>query len=153
VTSAYTWSQLDLFAPRAPAEEPLWWTYHFGAPDRQAAPFAHLIRWRGDPPETKARGSVVEGGERRARRSAGWETRIGTPEEWAPRIDALLEDGQPRTFNRIAVELIGATADVMYDSALDVALWSLVERERVAWACEEGAVFFVCADFVERGPA
>jgi hypothetical protein len=51
------------------------------------------------------------------------------------------------------VELIGATADVMYDSALDVALWSLVERERVAWACEEGAVFFLGADFVERRPA
>ena len=143
--------QLDIFV-RAQSTDPApVWTYHVGLPDRSEAPFAHLIRWRWDPPETKARGSVVESGERRARRAAGWETRIGTPEEWAPKIDGLLADGQPRTFNRIAVELIGATADVMFETALDVALWSLVERERVAWACEEGAVFFLRADFVDFG--
>ncbi len=126
------------------------WTYYFGLPDRSGmAAYTHLIRWVGDPPETKARGSEVVDGVRRARRGAGWQNRIGTPEEWAPRIDELLADGEPRTFNAICVQLVGTTADVMVDTAIDVALWALVERNRVAWACEEGAVFFLRADFVE----
>jgi hypothetical protein len=139
------------FAPeRREAPAPVW-TYHFGAPDRSGIyAYAHLIRWRHDPAETKGRGFTTENGERVALRGAAWQKRIGTPEEWAPRIEALFDDGEPRTFNAICVHLIGATADVLVDSAIDVALWSLVERERVAWACEEGAVFFLRADFIER---
>lgn len=117
------------------------WTYYFGLPDRSgAARYTHLVRWNGDPPETKARGGGL--------RPAGWQKRLGGAEEWAAEIDALLADGRPRTFNAIAVQLTGTTADVVVDEAPDQGLWLLVERGRVAWACEERAVFFLRADFV-----
>jgi hypothetical protein len=37
-----------------------------------------------------------------------------------------LSDGEPRTFNRLTVELWDITADIAFDTVADEALWSLV---------------------------
>jgi hypothetical protein len=54
--------------------------------------------------------------------------RTTTVGHWRDRIVALLADGQPRTFNRIGVDLCGLTADVLFGGPADNALWSLVEK-------------------------
>ena len=46
---------------------------------------------------------------------------------WASRVERLLEDGERRTFNRIAMELAGTTSDGAFGTTLDAALWGLVE--------------------------
>lgn len=51
---------------------------------------------------------------------------------WAFRIERLLEDGTPRTFNRIAMELFGTTSDGAFDTTLDAALWWLVDEEIIS---------------------
>jgi hypothetical protein len=46
-------------------------------------------------------------------------------------IIGLLADGRPRTFNAIGVELLDHTADTLFRSPYDQALWQLVEREAI----------------------
>jgi len=48
------------------------------------------------------------------------------PGVWEPRILGLLSDGRPRTFNEIGVTLTDKSADVLYATPVDKALWSLV---------------------------
>lgn len=124
------------------------WTYHRGMPDRTgAARYTHLIRWRFDPRETMARGKGARDAGLRlpgAAKRAG-----GTVTDSRARILDLLSDGEPRTFHCIAVQLTGQDASALMGSPLEVALWSLVEDETVAWACEDGATFFLPSTFVE----
>lgn len=111
-----------------------------------ASKYVHLIRDKDDPVETKARGAEARAtGERRA----GYAKRMGKPEDWRARIVAHLADGKPRTFNAICVELIGCTADVMFDNAPDVGLWLAVERMEVALT-HEAPIFFVHRDGIAR---
>jgi hypothetical protein len=85
--------------------------------------FVHLIRSTSDPRRKKW--SI---GERDGK--AEWLRQLNkTPAEtWAVRILAHLADGRARTFNRIGVEMIDKTADVLFDTAFDHALWLLLER-------------------------
>ena len=46
-------------------------------------------------------------------------------------IMELLADGRPRTFNAIGVKLLDHTADTLFRSPYDQALWQLVEREAI----------------------
>lgn len=51
-------------------------------------------------------------------------------------ILALLSDGVPRTFNRIGVELWDKTADILFGSNPETAIWSLVESGHVEHTME-----------------
>jgi hypothetical protein len=132
----------------APAPERV--TYCRGLPDRSGtAHYTHLIRSPHDPPETKARGAKArETGDR----EIGYAKRLGTVDEWCTRILALLADGRPRTWNAIAVTLIGCTGDVLMGSAPERALWRLCEREEIAWT-QEAPIEWTLASAIEWGAA
>ncbi len=139
-------SQLEPLAAAPPdlsADRP--WTYHFGMPDRSGTSvYTHLIQApRFDPKPTMKHGS-------KERDPLHWKKANKDPEHFAKLIDALFDDGKPRTFNGISIELTGTEASVWLHSALDEGLWLLVARERLAWANEEEAVFFLRADYIER---
>lgn len=130
------------------------WTYHFGVPNRSGAQiYVHLIRWKHDPDETLARGftgGIDDRGRIPNGRAPNHWRHTQPVDVWKERILHLLHDGEPRTFNRICVELTGTTADVWHTKEPDEALWALCEEELVAWACEEGCVFWLRSDFVKR---
>jgi len=63
--------------------------------------------------------------------------------EWALRIEALMEDGEPRTFNRICVELLDQEASIGFEGPLDEALWGLVEQGRLAHTMEVPVYFII----------
>lgn len=93
-----------------------------GTDPRPGAPYTHLIRGKGDP-ERPHRHTQGKGDEK----IRGWQAIRKTPlPELAAEIRELLEDGRPRTFNAIAVTLWARTADVMFETVADHALWSLV---------------------------
>jgi hypothetical protein len=46
--------------------------------------------------------------------------------DWRVAILRHLSDGKARTLNRIGVELLDKTADILFGSPVDEALWSLV---------------------------
>jgi hypothetical protein len=48
-------------------------------------------------------------------------------ETWERLLLAVLSDGEPRTFNAICLELTEKTADVMFSTPLNDALWRLCE--------------------------
>lgn len=124
------------------------WVYRRGMPDRSGlAAYLHLVRWRHDPPETVARGAAArETGERApgAAKRAG-----GTVDEARAAIERLLADAEPRTFHCIAVQVAGLAADVVTGSPLEAALWAMAADGTLAWACEEGCVFWTLARCVE----
>jgi len=98
--------------------------------------YVHLIRAPHDP-ERRSRE------ERRSldpESSTSWR-RMGTEEQWRDRIRAHLADGEPRTFNRIAVELADMTADVATSGPADPALWSLVRDGEVEHTTEAPIYF------------
>lgn len=151
-------SQIALFAPKQPSQIALFasrwpWTYHRGLPDRSGlSRYTHLIRSKYDPEETMARGrlkydeagNVVSG-----RDPTHWKSdKQRSVPVFMAEIRKLLSDGNPRTFNRICVELTGTTADVMLEKPIDEALWELVAEKSIAWSNSEGAVFFTNTEFV-----
>lgn len=102
-------------------EQPEWVTGN--AVDRSGlAQYTHLIR-SPDDPERSPR-------EARKGKETAWLrlTAKATRGAWKTSIAALLADGVPRTFNRIAVELSDMTADVVFGKAPDQALWELVHE-------------------------
>lgn len=132
--------QLELFE-----SPPLTMSYYRGLPDRSGIrKYLHLVRWWGDPKETMARGSlkIDDEGSQTGRDSRHWMKNKTSVAEYRDWIVKLLEDGEPRTFNSICVELTGTTADVWFEKAPDEALWSLVEDELVVWASAVSCTFF-----------
>lgn len=145
-------TQLHLFG-ELEAETPTW-QYHAGLPARDGlAKYTHLIRWGGDPKETMGRGregrkDADEQGVSGGRSSTHWK-RTHSVEVYKQKITELLTDGRSRTFNCICVQLTGTTADVWFEKAPDIALWSLVEEGKLCWAQELGVIFFLDSSFVE----
>lgn len=126
------------------------WTYRRGMPDRSGlAAYLHLVRWRHDPPETVARGAAARASGLRAPGAA--KRTGGTVEEARSAIAALLADREPRTFHCIAVQLAGVAADALEGSPLERALWAMCADGTLAWACEDGCVFWTLAELVEWG--
>jgi hypothetical protein len=93
-----------------------------------------LIRAPGDP-------------ERAPRRSGSdpnaWRKKVsvGTAEEWATRIIEHQADGEPRTFNRIMVEIAGVTADMAAQEPPERGLWLAVERGYLGWTASAPIYF------------
>lgn len=130
------------------------WTYHAGMPDRSGlAVYTHLIRSKYDGVRESRAARQKRLGVTEAAMS--WKQLEKVPvAAWAEKIEALTRDGAPRTFNAITLALTRheMTADVAPDN-LDAALWLLVERGVLWWACEEGAVFFLQRAFINVGAA
>jgi hypothetical protein len=74
-----------------------------------------------------------------------------TVEGWRARLLAHLADRQPRTFNRLGVELLDQTADMLYRSVVDRALWSLVDDQLLEHTLEV-PIFFRLAVPCEGAP-
>lgn len=93
-----------------------------GPADRSGmAAFTHLVRAKDDPEERKARGQQP------GRDVTPHKTLQKTSAaEWRRRLLEHMADGQPRTFNRLCVEMTGHTADVCFQLGPDLALWQLV---------------------------
>jgi hypothetical protein len=96
---------------------------------RGMARFTHIIRAPDDP----ERSDIRKLPEALRDREATWRRRLKTSsvKDWKSAIWTLLSDGQPRTFNRIGVELVDKTADLLIDLPPDRALWALVAEGRV----------------------
>jgi hypothetical protein len=127
--------QLNLFAqliddaPRTQPPE----GFVYGPVGRSgASAYVHLIRAPGDP-ERSPRGPG---------RALLWR-QLGkhSVSEWAARILELLADGEPRTFNRIMVELADFGADTGFGENPDHALWHLVEQRKLVLTLE-APIFF-----------
>lgn len=107
-------AQLDLFD-----KDRCGWTC--GPVDRSGvAAYLHLIRARND----RERSPRPQGGY--ADRSPHRTLAKTCATEWRDVILAHMHDGVARTFNRLGVELLDKTADVLFQSPVDDALWSLV---------------------------
>jgi hypothetical protein len=93
------------------------------------AKYTHIIRAPDDPERSDIRALP----EALRDRTARWrrELKSSRVDAWRWAIWQLLSDGQPRTFNRIGVELLDKTADVLLELPPDRALWSLVADKRV----------------------
>jgi hypothetical protein len=115
-------------------------------PDRSGmAAYVHLQRAIGDP-ERSPREARGKGN------ATAWRQRFanGTVPAWRDAILEHMRDGKARTFNRIAVELADATADVVFGKAPDVALWMLVADGLLGFT-PHAPVFFRLV--LERPPA
>lgn len=114
-----------------------WWHQ---LPDRSGAhAYTVLIRGSDDPeraPRPKGRGRV-------ATQDVTPHLTIAktTATVWASRIAAHMNDGILRTFNRIAVELTGKTADVVFKTTFEDGLWLLVERGLLEYTPEAPVLF------------
>jgi len=125
-------SQLDLFETRGPV------FYRRPAIDRSgaAAAYVHLIRGADDP----ERAPRTRGPDRDAAPHLTLK-RTTTIDQWRARILAHMADRVPRTFNRIGVELCGLTADVLFSTPADPALWALVEAGDLELTMEAPILF------------
>ena len=111
-------------------------TWHTGSiPDRSGAlAYVEIIRHPDDPERTPR--------ELRSGQSTRWRRDLKAhPEVWGGRLLEHLKDGVPRTLNRIAVELVDFTADVVVGTPLAEALWALVEADAVEHT-PQAPVFF-----------
>jgi hypothetical protein len=128
--------QLELFTPEAPAQAPPDGLVKGLRVDRSgAARYVHLIRSPEDPERTER----PRGG--RPDRAPHRTLELTTVDHWKREILRLLSDGVPRTFNRLGVELLDQTADMLLDSPVDRALWELVEASLLEHTME-GPIYF-----------
>lgn len=112
--------------------------------------YVHLIRGSEDPERTPRR----EAGDHLRDTLSLWRRRLmkDSAETWAERILAYLSaDELPRTFNRIAVEMIDKTADIVHGSPFEDGLWLLVERKQVEHTIAAPVYFRIRKDDVD-GP-
>jgi hypothetical protein len=104
------------------------------------ASFLHIIRDPDDPERSSRE-------ERRARlgdlATTEWKKlrHKDSAPMWREAMLKLLSDGQPRTFNAMAVIIADITADVASDGAAEGVLWSLVAEELLEHTVE-APVFF-----------
>lgn len=104
-----------------------------GRDDR--AVYTHLIRSPSDP-------------ERSPRPKGGRNDRsphLTLAKKPAAEIEELLlsglEDGEPRTFNRLGVEIFDLTADVLFTTPVNTILWQLVAQGRIEHTLEAPILF------------
>ena len=89
--------------------------------------FLHIVRAPDDPQRSSR--------EERKGLACAWkgDMKASSKGAWTEKIRELLADGEPRTFNRIVLELSGLqySADMALDAAPDHALWALVAAEAI----------------------
>lgn len=103
------------------------------------AAFLHLVRAADDPKRSAPHG--------KANRERAPHLRLKTLRivDCRAAIAGLLSDGVARTFNRIAVELTGYTADLLFRGPFDEALWSLVDDGALELTLELPILFRLAA--------
>ncbi len=118
--------QLSLFAADL---EDLRWSQPGQLPDRSGMyVYTHLIRGDDDP----RRSPRPPGGRKdRAPHQTLGKTQ---PSHWYSKIEDLLRDEGPLTFNAISVLMLDLTADVTFMTPVDKALWNLVRDRRLVFS-------------------
>jgi hypothetical protein len=102
-----------------------------------AAQYTHLIRGANDPERSPR---PVGGREDRAPHLTLATVEISVCRD---QILTLLSDGSARTFNAIGVELLDHTADTLFGSPYDTALWQLVDEDQLEHTLEAAILFRV----------
>src|SRR5688572_5332625 len=113
--------QLSLTFGESAALRPTWVT---GAVVDRSGAAAYTVLSRG--PNDPERSPRLGGG--RGDKAPHRTLRKGSLAVLREAIAAHLGDGEPRTFNRITVELLDLTADICFDELPEQALWSLVDE-------------------------
>jgi hypothetical protein len=140
-------AQLALGFPKAPEPEPepTWVTGQL--PDLSGmAQYVVLIRASGDPdrlPRELMKRDTL----------ATWRrTLMKQPmAEIAAALRQHLADGEPRTMNRAAVEMLDKTADLVGGTPFEVALWHLVELGELEFTMQAPVLFRVVRPAVTQG--
>ncbi len=101
--------------------------------------FVFMIRSPSDPERSPRAKMGTEGSDPNSLRRKA--LKKDPPELWAARIFEHLADGKPRTFNRIAIELVDRTADIVSDTALDAGLWLLVAQKKIEHTMQAPILF------------
>jgi len=124
-----------------------WYTGRFW-PDKEVSigewgPAGFMIAARGvADPQRSERGTYG---------TLDWRKTMARPVSfWRPRFLNALEDGEPRTFNRLLVEIANVTGDMGGTTSAEWALWGLVEEGLVAHTIKpadgDQAIYFVVLD-------
>lgn len=104
--------------------------------------FTHLIRHPSDEEGLELLGHHAGSG----RDPSGWRRALAdSAEPWLTNIVNVLRDCEPRTFNRICLEVTGGNyhADQCFENGPDVALWEGVDSGAIIWANHpDGVVVF-----------
>ena len=107
-------------------------------PDRSGMyDYVVLIRAPGDP-ERKPR---PKKGQPRQEAAPHLRIKKTNAESWAKQIATHMNDGRERTFNRIAVEMLDKTADVVGGTTFEDALWLLVKQGVLEYTWEAPILF------------
>lgn len=132
-------TQIGLFLPRWAGVD--WHNDAWPKPKKYGrGGFQTMVRWPDDPDEAGARGGAFA----HARIAYSTSLKKGDPADFVVAIEELLHsDGRPRSFNEISVVLVDRHADVTCGSALEEALWILVELRSVRWCMPEPNPFGV----------
>lgn len=105
------------------------------APDRGGSA-AYVIVGRGphDPERRSVARSLARKGQK-VTKPLGWRVVLKfDPERTMGLIMKHLSDGEPRTFNRIGVEMLDMTADHLFQTPFEDAIWLGVERGYIEYA-------------------
>lgn len=97
--------------------------------------YTHLIRSPSDPHRTPR----PEGGHKDRAPHRTLAKRPGA--EIEELLLSGLEDGEPRTFNRLGVEIFDLTADVLFTTPVNTILWQLVAQGRIEHTLEAPILF------------
>lgn len=119
----------------SPAAAPQWVTGHL--PDRSGIyAYVVLIRAPGDPERTPRELAKRDG-------TAEWRRALMKQPiaEIEAAITLHMHDGVERTMNRMAVEMIDKTADVIHDTPFEHALWSLVSKGAIEFTAVAPVMF------------
>ncbi len=129
------------------SKRPLTWVTGGHADRSGEAKYLHLIRAPGDPERRpRPKGGVAD---RAPHRTLGRTSAA----QWEPVLLEALADCVPRTFNRLGVELFDLTADVIFGTPVDRALWGLVTRGLVEHTMELPVLFRRRAGVLSLPPA
>jgi hypothetical protein len=106
-----------------------------GEMDRsELAGYLHLVRAPDDPERVRPKGGHADRAPHRTLAKLPYA-------ECERRLLAGLADGTPRTFNRLCMEVFNLTADVVFTTQVNDALWRLVGRGEIEHTLEVPVLF------------
>ena len=101
---------------------------------------AYIAIIRG-PDDPKRSPGPAEGAARRKDSAPHLTLKKTSAEAWAKQIAGHMNDGVPRTLNRIGVEMIDKDSSIVFKSPFEDAVWLLVERGVLEYT-NEAPVYF-----------